>query len=119
MTAKEILFLLLAIAGAILTWYFNIQFMQQNPGAFDIRLFVSGGLANPAAASLTMDIFIAAVTGVVWMGIEAKRLGMKHLWFYYVSTCLIAFAFAFPFFLFQRERCLAKAKTQAQTDSAC
>lgn len=38
MTVKEILFLLLAIAGAALTWYFNIQFMQQNPGAFDIRV---------------------------------------------------------------------------------
>lgn len=118
MTVKEILFLLLAIAGAALTWYFNIQFMQQNPGAFDIRLFVSGGLANPAAASLTMDIFIAAVTGLVWMGIEAKRLGMKHLWFYYVSTCLIAFAFAFPFFLFQRERHLTRAKADLSARTA-
>lgn len=108
MTAKQTLFLLLAITGACLTWYFNIQFMINNPGGFDIALFVSGGLANPAAASLTMDIFIAATTGLIWMTIEAKRLGMRHLWFYYLTTCMIAFAFAFPFFLFQRERHLAK-----------
>lgn len=110
MTKKQILFLSLAVLGAMLTWYFNIQFMINNPGAFDIRLFIAGGMANPAAASLTMDIFIAAVTGLTWMSIEAKRLGMKHIWFYYLTTCLIAFAFAFPFFLFQRERQLAKLK---------
>lgn len=87
--------------------------MGMNYGFDKIRFLAPvkvGGLANPAAASLTMDIFIAAVTGLVWMTFEAKRLGMKHLWFYYLTTCMVAFAFAFPFFLFQRERFLQRMK---------
>ena len=110
MTKKQIIFLTLAILGLLLTWYHNIQFMIANPGIFDIGLFIAGGMANPAAASLTMDITIAAITGLTWISIESKRLGMKHLWFYYLTTFMIAFAFAFPFFLFQRERHLQKQK---------
>ncbi len=99
----RIVYLLLSVAGAILTWHYNLQFMSAGAGGFDLNSFVAGGMANPASASLTMDIFIAAMTGFVWIIAESRRLGMKNSWIYIVLGCLVAFAFAFPFFLFMRE----------------
>lgn len=109
------IYLILAIAGAVLTWFFNIRFMLENPGMFDLFAFISGGLANPAAASLTMDITIACLTGFIWMIAEARRIGMKHVWVYIVLGCSIAFAFAFPFFLFMREGVIHHRKNQDET----
>lgn len=97
------LYLFLAIAGAVLTWYYNIQFITAADGVFDLHSFVAGGMANYAAASLSMDIFIAAVAGFIWIIVECRRLGMKNSWVYIILGGTIAFAFAFPFFLFMRE----------------
>ena len=103
----QLVYLLLAGAGAILTWYYNLQFSMVTEGFFDLGEFISGGMANPAAASLTMDITIAAMTGFVWIIIEARRLKMRHSWLYILLGGTIAFAFAFPLFLFMRERKLS------------
>ena len=114
MTGKQVLFLLLAIAGAVLTWYHNYQYMLVSDGVFSVADFIAGGMANPAAASLTMDIGIAATTGFIWMFFESRRLGMKYIWAYLISGCFIAFAFAFPLFLMMRERKLAELESQDQ-----
>ena len=63
---KKVLYLILAVLGAFLTWYFNLQFMLESYGQlsfaallqFDWIGFVSSGLANPAASSLTVDLLI-------------------------------------------------------------
>lgn len=108
MSGRQIIYLVLAIAGAVFTWYHNLQYMIANDWVFSISDFIAGGMANPAAASLTMDIGIAAVAGFVWIIFEAQRLGMKHYWVYLVLGASVAFAFAFPLFLFMRERHLSR-----------
>lgn len=113
MGKPKYIYLVLSVAGAVFTWYFNLQFIALSSGDFNIMAFIQGGMANPAASSLTMDITIAAITGLTWMTIESRRLGIKHLWFYYIATFGIAFAFAFPLFLFNRERALENNNTAA------
>ncbi len=98
------IYLLLAIAGLIVPWYFNLQFMAQGDGEFSIRDFVAEGFATSGAASLTSDLLIGASAVTLWMIVESRRLKMKGLWLYLVFTYLIAFAFACPLFLLMRER---------------
>jgi len=54
------LYLALAIAGAILPWMANIAFIRTSGNNFDLASFVSLANANPAAQSLSRDLFVGA-----------------------------------------------------------
>ncbi len=103
-----IVFLVLAIAGLIGTWTYNIiAIIEQNDFLGD--WFNNG----PAVGSLTMDLLIMAVAACAFIVIEGRRLGMKHLWAYIVFSGLTAIAFTFPLFLANRERRLQQLAEQA------
>lgn len=104
MTAKQGIYAALAAVGLVATWYFNLRFMAESGGAFDIVAFVRAGYANSAASSLSNDLLVGCVTFLAWSFFEARRLAMKHWWLYVVLTFGVAFAFAFPLFLCVRER---------------
>ena len=110
LTFRTGLFGLLALAGAALTWYFNIRFMLDSGGAFSLPTFVRQGFANPAAASLASDVSVAAIAFLVWLPFEARRLMMRSWWVYALLTLGVAFACAFPLFLLMRERRLQQIR---------
>lgn len=58
---------------------------------------------------LTYDLGIVAVAGVIFMFVEAKRIGMKRVWILVVLSGITAMAFVFPLFLALRERHLEKS----------
>jgi len=97
-------YLLCAVAGMIVPWYYNLQFMMYGDEPFTIRRFIADGMATPLSSSLTMDFLIGASAAFMWMIVEGIRLKMKRLWLYVIVTFLVAFAFSFPLFLFFRER---------------
>jgi len=100
-TPLAITWLILAIAGLIGTWTFNVMAILQK------RDFIGDWVnSGPAVSSLTIDLLVAAVAGSILIIIEAKRLGMKRGWLYVVGAALTAFAFTFPLFLAMRERTL-------------
>ena len=43
MSIPRILYLLLAIVGLVMTWYYNLQFIDESGGSFDIASFVAAG----------------------------------------------------------------------------
>ena len=98
------LYLSLAIAGGVLPWLANWEFIQAHGAAFDVGLFVQLANANPAAQSLSRDLLIGASAITIWMISEARRLQMRGLPWVLLSSVTIAFAFAAPLFLYLRER---------------
>lgn len=100
MNAKMVLFGLLAVAGLGGTLYFNVQHALAGGSLAD---FVKDGFANPAASSLTLDLTVGALAWVVFMIVEARRIGMRW-WAYFLLTFFVAFAFACPLFFLMRER---------------
>lgn len=107
------IYLALAVAGGVLPWLANLEFMQQYGASFDLAMFVQLANANPAARSLSRDLLVGATAVTIWMVVESRRLGMRHLWLVLLSAVTIAFAFAAPFFLFLRERRLAEMDRDA------
>lgn len=108
------LYLALAVAGGVLPWLANIDYMRAYGGSFDLNTFVALANANPAAQSLSRDLLVGASAVTIWMVVESRRLQMRFLWLVLLSSVTIAFAFAAPFFLFLRERRLAElARTGA------
>ena len=111
-TGLMVFYLLLAVLGAVLPWYFNLSFMLNSPvmptGVALVAEFFRQGTATPLAASLTYDLLVGATCGSVFMLIEGQRLKMKYVWVFLVLAILVAFAFAFPLFLYFRERKLSQ-----------
>ena len=112
MSIPRILYLLLAIAGAVMTWYYNLQFMQESGGSFDITEFIAAGASNAAAQSLSWDLAIACLAGLLWIFFESRRLGMRFFWIYIILAFFVAYAFAFPLFLFIRQGQLEAKQNQ-------
>jgi hypothetical protein len=98
------LYLALAIAGAILPWLANWDFIQTYGASFDLGLFVQLANANAAAQSLSRDLLIGASAVTIWMVSEARRLQMRGLPWVLLGCVTVAFAFGAPLFLHLRER---------------
>lgn len=119
-TSLQTVYLVLAVAGGVLPWLANLDFMQAYGASFDIGLFVRLANANPAAASLSRDLAIGASAVTIWMISEARRLNMRGLAWVLLSCVTIAFAFGCPLFLYLRERRLdeLKSKTAGTEDDS-
>lgn len=113
-SALKWLYLALAVAGAILPWLANLEFIRASGQAFDLGLFVAMANANPAASSLSRDLAIGATAVVIWMVQESRRLGMRGLPWVLLSCVTLAFACGAPLFLYLRERRLAELAQLAE-----
>ncbi len=49
MSIPRILYLVLALAGVVMTWYYNLQFMQESGGSFDLAAFMAAASTNAAS----------------------------------------------------------------------
>ena len=105
MSFRAVFYLVMALVGLIVPWFFNIRFMQQGT----LIDFIVATWVNDATRSIGVDLLAAAAAGCVWMGSESKRLGMRRGWVWTVLTFTVAFGFAFPLFLFVRQRHLERA----------
>ena len=114
MSIPRIMYLLLSVAGLVMTWYYNLQFIEESGGSFDIASFVAAGSTNAASQSLSWDLAIACIAGLLWIYYESRRLGLRFFWVYIVLAFSIAYAFAFPLFLFVRQGKLEKLDLQQE-----
>jgi hypothetical protein len=106
--ALQWLYLGLAIAGAVLPWLANLEFIQAYGASGDLGLFVRLANDNPAASSLSRDLAIGTTAVVIWMVTESRRLQMRGLLWVLLSCFTLAFACGAPLFLYLRERRLAE-----------
>jgi len=112
---KQVVYLVLAVLGAVAPWYYITQFVIQTGSLSFIGFFQAALQAGHASAALTVDICIAYLVFCIWSVGEAKRLGMSHVWFYIAWATLVAIASAFPLFLFFREKKILGLKTNADS----
>jgi hypothetical protein len=106
------LYLVLAVAGGVLPWLANLDFLRQHGPSFDLALFVDQANVNPAAQSLSRDLAVGATAVTIWMVSESRRLRMRGLPWVLLSCVTIAFAFGAPLFLHLRERRLRELEAE-------
>ncbi len=104
-TALIALYLLLAVAGLVGTWYFNLQFTGS-----DGQGYLQAWFANPASSSAAVDVIVTALVACVFYVVEGSRLRMRWTLVLVPLTFLVALAFTFPLFLALREWRLAGAE---------
>jgi hypothetical protein len=99
----------IALIALIGTWSQNILFFSE-AGTTSGLAFVRACFANHAAASITIDILLFALAAFVFMGVEARRLGIRFLWLYIVLSMGIAVSVMFPLFMIARQRRIAASR---------
>jgi hypothetical protein len=108
---KHYFYLLLAILGGGMTFYFALLGIIAHQGNFDsIEFITSTWIDNYYAKSLTLDFWTGAIAGTFFILVEGFRLKMKRIWLYLLLTVFVAFAFGFPLFLFMRELQMRRQK---------
>ncbi len=95
------LYLILAIAGVILPYYFFVEFLTAN--GLNLPLLIQQLFGTPISTFFAVDLLITVIVFWVFLYREARRLQMKRWWAYVVATLLVGPSFAFPLFLYFRE----------------
>ncbi len=102
MSAREVLYGLLAILSAAFGWYHNLQYLE-HPDSGWIH-WIQQCLVNHATTSALYDLTFAYIIINIWLVIEAKRLDMRWAWIFVPITVFISLGFGIGLFMLFRER---------------
>jgi hypothetical protein len=102
MSPLRILYLLLAVAGAIIPWIYFGRWLWEN--SFDLGLMLEVWNATDAGTGLVYDLTWSWLVLVIWMLIESiPRRDWKSLWVIPAGFA-VGVSFALPLYLFLRSR---------------
>jgi hypothetical protein len=94
------LYLAGAVLGTVLPYAFFVPFVLEH--GLKLSLLVEQLFANRIAAFFGMDVIVSALVLWVFVIAEGRRLGMRHLWVYFVCTLTVGVSLALPLFLYLR-----------------
>jgi hypothetical protein len=97
----------LCVLGAVLPLYQFLPFLRDH--GLDIRLFVDQLFATPVSGFFGMDVIVSSVVLWVFVFVEGRRAGVKHLWAPIVANLAVGVSMGLPLFLYMREARLADA----------
>lgn len=95
------LYAALAAGALVATWWHNIAFVSDGG---TLSGFLTDGYTNHPSASLINDLWFMLGAAVVFMLVDARRTGVRHVWLYVVLSGAIAVSVMFPLYLIARER---------------
>jgi hypothetical protein len=105
-------FFIVSGVGLITAWYFNTIAIMKSQD------YLVSWFGSEVDLVLSFDLLVTAFAAVPFMFIESKRIGMKNVVWYALSSFVTAIAFVFPFWVAMRELHLSKrAKTGAKRSS--
>jgi len=99
-------YLLLCIAGAVIPWLFLFGFFGDEMAS--IPTFFTSIFANQVASAVAADLLISGLVFFVFVFVEGRRLGLKHLWVYIPATLFVGLSFGLPLFLYHRARAIER-----------
>jgi hypothetical protein len=101
MNAKQIVYLILCIAGTVLPYSQFIPFLREH--GLDLNQFFQQLFATRISALFGFDVIVSSIVLWCFVFIEGGRLRMRNLWVYIVANLLAGVSLALPLFLFARQ----------------
>jgi hypothetical protein len=95
------LYLVLAILGFSIPYYFFLSFLLQN--GLNLPLLLEQLFATPISTFFAVDLLITGVVFLIFSYFEARRMRIPRWWIYPAATLLVGPSFSFPLFLYVRE----------------
>ena len=99
---KKNIYLVLALLGLLIPYYFLFKFLGSN--GLNISLLVQQLFANNISTFFAVDLVISILVFWIYMFEEANKLQMKNSWLYLLASLLVGLSFALPLFLYFRAR---------------
>ncbi|MGB5951893.1 MAG: DUF2834 domain-containing protein [Ornithinimicrobium sp.] len=101
----RVVYLFLALVGAVGTWYFNIASIAAEES------YLGGWFGSAASSSAAVDVIVVAIVACIFIIREGRRLSMAPLGYIALVplSFMVAIAFTFPLFLAWREHHLSTA----------
>ncbi|MFN8032135.1 MAG: DUF2834 domain-containing protein [Mycobacterium sp.] len=78
----------IAAVALVATWTQNAAYFGAGPGF--LKDFLEDLKVNAASRSITLDILLFLLAAVIFMVIEARKVGVPYVWAYVVGGLLIA-----------------------------
>ena len=97
----------IAVAALIATWSQTLAYSDK--GAGSLLAYWKDARILPASRALTSDLMLFGLAAVIFMVVEARKLGIKFVWLYVAASYIIAISAAFPVFLIVREIRISKS----------
>lgn len=107
MSTKQILYLILCLAGTILPYSQLLPFVLEH--GLDPRLISQQLFANKVSGFFGLDVIVSSVTLWVFVYSEGTRLKMRHLWIYIAANLVVGVSLGLPLFLLARQSRLDKS----------
>lgn len=98
-TPRTLVWLLLALAGLVLPWIFNLRYFAQGGSVLPQVFFRDAG-ANALTTAITIDVYLAATCFAVWVLAERR---VRHPWAWVLGCFGVGLAFVLPLYLWRRE----------------
>jgi hypothetical protein len=97
------------IAVAALFATFSQMMAYSDKGAGSLLVFWQDARMLPASRALTSDLMLFGLAAVIFMVVEARKIGIKFVWLYVAASYGVAISAAFPAFLIAREIRIGKS----------
>ena len=97
-SVKAALYLATSAIGLITAWTLNAL------AVFEEADYLAAWFGSVVDWVLSVDLLVVGAAVAIFMISEARRLGMKRVWIYFLLSGITAIAFTFPLFMFFRER---------------
>jgi hypothetical protein len=91
----------LAVLGAVLPLWQLIPFLREHGLAFG--LFFQQLFSTPVGGFFGMDVIVSSVVLWVFLYVEGRRAGVRHLWLPLVANLVVGVSLGLPLFLYMRE----------------
>ncbi len=97
-----LLYALIALLALVGTWGHALSYLPLGIVQANVR-FWQDTLVNPASRFLGVDLIVLCMAVWLWMLSEARRLGLRGVWWYILGSILIGVSTFVPLFLVHRE----------------
>lgn len=101
------LYLGLCLLGIALPYAQFVPWLADH--GLNVSLLVSELFSTRIGAFFGMDVLASALTLLVLIGLEGRRLRVRHLWLPVVGTLLVGVSLGLPLFLYLRQMELEEA----------
>lgn len=95
------IYLCLCVLGAALPCMQLVPWLAAHN--LNLPLFFSELFSTRIGAFFGMDVIVSALVLFVLIGVEGRRLAMRHLWLPVVATLAVGVSLGFPLFLYLRQ----------------
>lgn len=97
------IYLVLCVLGTALPLSQLLPFLRDH--GRDLQVMLEQLFANPISSFFGLDVIVSSVVLWVFVAVEGRRAGVRHLWAPIAASLLVGVSLALPLFLYEASRC--------------